>query len=52
MANLTKAGFSPSMDRRNSNGREFWAVTVPAGQDVNRTIRELRAAGFDAFPLR
>jgi len=52
MANLTKAGFSPSMDRRNSNGNELWAITVPAGQDVNRTIRELRAAGFDAFPLR
>jgi tetratricopeptide (TPR) repeat protein len=52
MASLAKAGFSPSIQRRNSNGSELWAVTVPAGQDVNRSIRELRAAGFESFPLK
>ena len=30
----------------------MWAVTVPAGFDANRTMAELRAAGFDAFTLR
>jgi hypothetical protein len=46
---LRKAGFSPSIEKRNN---EMWAVTVPSGPDQNRTIRELKAAGFDSFPLR
>jgi hypothetical protein len=46
---LRKAGFSPSIEKR---GNEMWAVTVPSGSDQNRTIRELKAAGFDSFPLR
>ena len=48
MANLRQAGFSPSIEQRG----EMWAVTVPAGADTNRTIRELKTAGFDSFPLR
>ena len=51
IADLRKAGFSPSMEQRIVNGNELWAVTVPAGQDVNRSIRELTAAGFNSFPL-
>jgi hypothetical protein len=48
MDNLRRAGFSPSLEQRG----EMWAVTVPAGADANRTIRELKDAGFDSFPLR
>jgi len=48
MARLRQAGFSPSIEQRG----EMWAVTVPAGADQPRTIRELREAGFDSFPIR
>jgi hypothetical protein len=48
---LIKAGFSPSLVRRPANNAEYWAVTVPAGQDVNRTIAELKNAGFESFPV-
>jgi tetratricopeptide (TPR) repeat protein len=48
MENLKKAGFSPSLEIRN----EKWAVMVLAGADTNRTITELRAAGFESFPVR
>ncbi|MDR1419512.1 MAG: hypothetical protein LBI86_03985 [Treponema sp.] len=48
---LEDAGFSPVLVRRTVNGNEYWAVHVPAGNDVNGTIRRLRDAGFDAFPV-
>jgi hypothetical protein len=48
MVNLRKAGFSPFLDQRN----DLWAVTVLAGSDTNRTIAELKNAGFDSFPIR
>jgi hypothetical protein len=48
---LTSAGFSPSLIQRNVNGAVYWAVTVPAGEDTSRTIRELKNAGFESFPL-
>ena len=47
-ANLRQAGFSPSIEQRG----EMWAVTVPAGEDSNRGIKELKDAGFDSFPIR
>jgi hypothetical protein len=50
MRRLTDAGFSPALGRRAVNGAEYWAVTVPAGGDVNRTIMELKNAGFESFP--
>ena len=52
MANIRQAGFSPLMEQRIVNNNEMWAVVVPAGTDVNRTIRELRDAGFESFPVR
>jgi cell division septation protein DedD len=48
MTRLRQAGFSPSIEQRG----EMWAVTVPAGADQSRSIRELREAGFDSFPIR
>ena len=49
---LKQAGFSPSIEQRAVNGNEMWAVTVPAGTDQARTIRELRQAGFESFPVK
>jgi hypothetical protein len=51
-ANLRQAGFSPSIEQRTVNNNQMWAVTVPAGADMNRTIAQLREAGFESFPLR
>jgi len=52
VTNLRQAGFSPSIEQRTVNGNEMWAVTVPAGTDQARTIRELRQAGFESFPVK
>ncbi|MDR2542864.1 MAG: SPOR domain-containing protein [Treponema sp.] len=51
-ANLRNVGFSPTIERRFVNNNEMWAVTVPAGSDVNSTINSLRTAGFEAFVVR
>ncbi|MDR1106100.1 MAG: SPOR domain-containing protein [Treponema sp.] len=48
---LEDAGFLPAVVRRTVNGNEYWAVNVPAGSDENETIRRLKDAGFDAFPV-
>ena len=52
ITNLRQAGFSPSIEQRIVNGSEMWAVTVSAGTDQGRTIRELREAGFESFPVK
>jgi len=52
VAKLRQAGFSPSIEQRVVNGNEIWAVTVSAGTDQVRTIRELREAGFESFPVK
>jgi tetratricopeptide (TPR) repeat protein len=51
-ASLRQAGFSPSIEQRIINSGEMWAVTVQAGADTNRVIRELREAGFESFPIK
>ena len=48
MEKLRKAGFTPFLEKRN----EKWAVIVPASPDQGRTIRELRDAGFESFPVK
>jgi len=48
MEKLRKAGFTPFLEKRN----EKWAVVVPASPDQGRTIRELRDAGFESFPVK
>jgi len=52
ITNLKQAGFSPSLEQRIVNGSEMWAVTVPAGTDQGRAIKELREAGFESFPVK
>ena len=49
---LRRAGFTATVTRRLVNGAEHWAVTVPAGQDSNRTAQELARAGFESFLVR
>jgi cell division septation protein DedD len=49
---LRKAGYSASVTRRIVNNAEHWAVTVPGGQNSNKTIQDLKRAGFDSFPVR
>ena len=49
---LKKAGFEPQISLRNVNGNDRWAVTVPGGRDLNATIKLLKDAGFESFPVR
>jgi len=51
-AALKQAGFTAIIESRTVNGNEMWAVTVTAGSDANRTIAQLRDAGFESFPVR
>ena len=48
---LAKAGFSPVISWRLLGGADYWAVHVPAGGDVNRTINQLKNAGYESFPV-
>ena len=48
---LRKAGFTASISRKLVNGAEYWAVTVPEGQDQRKTAADLKKAGFDSFPI-
>ena len=49
---ITKSGFAPQISRRQVNGNNFWAVSVPPGTDMNVTIKKLKDAGFDSFPVK
>jgi len=47
IASLKKAGFPATLEQRGNN----WAVIVPTA-DQSRTIKELKSAGFDSFPIK
>jgi cell division septation protein DedD len=49
---LRKAGFTATISRKQVNGIDHWAVTVPAGQDSKKTTQDLKNAGFDSFPVK
>jgi cell division septation protein DedD len=49
---LRKAGFSATISRKQVNGVDHFAVTVPAGPDSKKTTQDLKNAGFDSFPIR
>jgi cell division septation protein DedD len=49
---LRKAGFTASLTRKLVNGAEYWAVTVPPGQDQRKPTADLKKAGFDSFPVK
>jgi hypothetical protein len=48
---LNRAGFQPDIVRREVKGAGYWAVIVPAGNDMGRTIIRLKDAGFESFPI-
>jgi hypothetical protein len=48
---LKKAGFNAGVRQRTVKGAAYWAVSVPPGEDINGTIRRLKEAGFDSFPV-
>jgi hypothetical protein len=48
---LTRAGFSPSITLRQVNGAAYFVVSVPPGDNINASLRSLKDAGFDAFPV-
>jgi tetratricopeptide (TPR) repeat protein len=49
---LQNAGFNSVITTRRVNGTDYWAVNVPvAPNNVNRTIADLKTAGFESFPV-
>ena len=50
---LRHAGFEPIIMRRNVYNAEQWAAGINTQSiNVNNALRQLRDAGFDAFPVR
>jgi hypothetical protein len=48
---LRTAGFSALTGRQTRAGGDYTVVYVAPGPDINKTIRDLKAAGFDSFPV-
>ncbi|MDR0550458.1 MAG: hypothetical protein LBG72_00400 [Spirochaetaceae bacterium] len=48
---LSEKGFSAAVSVRQANGYDYWAVTVPAGSDLNQTIIKLKTAGYETLPV-
>jgi hypothetical protein len=48
---LKKAGFTAEVFPRQVNGTSYWAVGVPYGSDMSSMIKNLKDAGFEAFPI-
>jgi hypothetical protein len=48
---LKKAGFDAGLRRRTVKGAAYWAAAVAPGPDMNGTIRLLKEAGFESFPV-
>ncbi|MDR1029806.1 MAG: SPOR domain-containing protein [Treponema sp.] len=44
-------GFEAVVVHRLVNGTSFWAVTVPAGPDIQKTKVQLQEKGFEAFSV-
>lgn len=50
-AALNKAGFRADIVKRLVGQSEYWAVSVPFGDDINKTIIALKEAGYESFPV-
>ncbi|MDR2631419.1 MAG: SPOR domain-containing protein [Spirochaetaceae bacterium] len=48
---LRHAGFQADITRRTVKGVDYWAVNVPMGNDMGRTILLLKDSGFESFPV-
>jgi hypothetical protein len=51
MDQLRRAGFSVTSARQDRPGGSYTAVYVIPGPDINASIRDLREAGFESFPV-
>ena len=51
-ARLHSAGFESRIQQRSINGNDHWAVLVPEGANQAATIKRLKDAGFESFPVR
>jgi tetratricopeptide (TPR) repeat protein len=49
-ARLKAAGFEAAVTSRLVKGSSYWTVTVPAGTDIQKTMRQLQDQGFESFP--
>jgi hypothetical protein len=49
---LQAAGFEAYLLRRTREGTAYWVVNVLPGSDMSRTIRALKEAGFESFPVK
>jgi hypothetical protein len=47
---LKRAGFDAELNKKTANGKIGWLVLVPTGENSNKTISQLKANGFEAFP--
>jgi cell division septation protein DedD len=48
---LRAAGFPALAERQSRAGGNYTAVYIRPGPDINQSIRDLKAAGFDSFPV-
>ncbi|MDR3171083.1 MAG: SPOR domain-containing protein [Treponema sp.] len=48
---LKNAGFHADVSRRTRAGAIYWLVSVPPGANTDKTIAQLKKAGFDSFPI-
>jgi cell division septation protein DedD len=49
---LRRAGFTATVSSKIVNGAVWWAVRVPAGPNVNKTMQDLKKAGFDSYLIK
>jgi tetratricopeptide (TPR) repeat protein len=49
---LLAAGFDSESGKKTINAQTYWVVLVPGGENINMTLTRLKAAGFDAFPVK
>jgi hypothetical protein len=49
---LKLAEFEAEISKKTVKGQILWIVLVPGGENINMTLSRLKAAGFDAFPVK
>ncbi|MDR0706502.1 MAG: SPOR domain-containing protein [Treponema sp.] len=49
---LMTAGFEAETGKKTVNGRSYWVVLTPGGENIAMSLARLKAAGFDAFPVK
>ncbi|MDR0375879.1 MAG: SPOR domain-containing protein [Treponema sp.] len=50
--NLKIAGFESEIGKKTVNGRTYWVVLTHGGENSAMTLARLKAAGFNAFPVK